>query len=70
MNTRHKLDGVASPEVIAKAWDDYLQRFGAGAYISARYGSPAYDVTLSSVQPDRAVGVQPRPFRGDLAPAA
>lgn len=47
MNTTHKLDEMATPEMTAKAWDDYLRRCGAGAYISARYGSSVRDATLS-----------------------
>ena len=47
MNTTHKLDDVATPEMTAKAWDDYLHRYGAGAYIAARYGSSVLDTTLS-----------------------
>ena len=47
MNTTHKLDEMATPEMTAKAWDDYLHRCGAGAYISARYGSSVRDATLS-----------------------
>jgi hypothetical protein len=30
MNTTHKHNDVGAPEMTAKAWDDYLQRFGAG----------------------------------------
>jgi hypothetical protein len=52
MITTHKLDEVAAPEMTAQAWDDYLRRCGAGAYISARYGSSVRDMTLSPC-PDR-----------------
>ena len=47
MTTTYNHDEVASPEMTAKAWDDYLHRCGAGAYISARYGSSVRDTTLS-----------------------
>lgn len=45
MNTTHKLDEVATPEMTAKAWDDYLHRCGAGAYISGtvRLFRPRHD---------------------------
>jgi hypothetical protein len=46
MNTTHKLDEVDTPEMTAKAWDEYLHRCGARAYISARYGS---SVTASRI---------------------
>ena len=51
MSTMHKLDDVVTPEITAKAWDDYLQRCGAGEYISARYGSSVREVTLSPREP-------------------
>ena len=28
-------------EVVAKVWDDYLHRFGAAEYITARYFTPS-----------------------------
>jgi hypothetical protein len=72
MNTKHKLDDVATPEMTAKAWDDYLNRYGAGAYIAARYGSSVLDTTLSPCRDrlDRAAADRPRPVRAGLAQAA
>ena len=72
MNTTHKLDEVTTPEMTAKAWDDYLHRFGAGAYISARYGSSVRDMTLSPCADrlDRAAADRTRPGRTSLAQAA
>ena len=44
MTTTYNHDEVASPEMTAKAWDDYLHRCGAGAYISAvRFFGPRHD---------------------------
>jgi uncharacterized protein YpuA (DUF1002 family) len=51
MSTMHNLDDVVTPEMTAKAWDDYLQRCGAGEYISARYSSSVREVTLSPPEP-------------------
>jgi hypothetical protein len=51
MDTIHKLDDVVTPDMTAKAWDAYLHRCGAGEYISARYGSPVREVTLSPREP-------------------
>jgi len=72
MTTTHKLDEVATPEMTAKAWDDYLHRFGSGAYISARYGSSVRDMTLSPYADrlDRAAADRTRPVRAGLAQAA
>jgi hypothetical protein len=72
MNTTHKLDKVATPEMTAKAWDDYLHRGGAEAYISARYGSSVRDVTLSPCPDrlDRAAADRSRTVRAGLAQAA
>jgi hypothetical protein len=72
MNTTYKHDDVASPEMTAKAWDDYLHRCGAGAYVSARYGSPVRDTTLSPC-PDRldpGAADRSRPLGEGLAQAA
>jgi len=72
MTTTYKHDDVASPEMTAKAWDDYLHRCGAGAYVSARYGSPVRDTTLSPC-PDRldpGAADRSRPLREGLAQAA
>ena len=71
MNTTHKLDEVATPEMTAKAWDDYLHRCGPEAYISARYGS-VRDITLGPC-PDhlnRVAADRSRPVRTGLAQAA
>jgi hypothetical protein len=72
MNTTHKLDEMATPEMTAKGWDDYLHRCGAGAYISARYGSSVRDATLSPCpgRLDRAAADQSRPVRAGMAQAA
>jgi hypothetical protein len=72
MNTTHKLDDVAAPEMTAKAWDEYLHRCGAEAYISARYGSSVGDVTLSPCPEhlDRAAADRSRPIRAGLPQAA
>jgi len=72
MNTMHKLDEVASPEMTAKAWDDYLHRCGPAAYISARYGSSVLDTTLSPCPDrlDRAAADRSRPVRAGVAQAA
>jgi hypothetical protein len=71
MNTPHKLDEVAAPEMTARAWDDYLHRCGPEAYISARYGS-VRDITLSPCpdRPNRAAADRSRPVRTGLAQAA
>ena len=71
MNTTRKLDDGATPEMTAKAWDDYLHQCGAGAYISARYGS-VRDMTPDPC-PDRselAAADRSRPVRAGLAQAA
>jgi hypothetical protein len=72
MKTTHKLDDVAAPEMTAKAWDDYLHRCGAAAYISARYGSSVRDVTLSPCPEhlDRAAADRSRHVRAGLPRAA
>jgi hypothetical protein len=72
MNTSHKLDDLATPEMIAKAWDDCLHRCGAGAYITARYGSSVRDATVSPCTDrlDRAPADRSRPSREGLAQAA
>lgn len=72
MNTTQKLSEVAAPEMTAKAWDDYLHRYGAEAYVSARYGSAVRDMTLSPCpdRPDRAAPDRSRPVRADLIQAA
>ena len=82
MNTTHKLDEMATPEMTAKAWDDYLHRCGARAYISTPVpGSSVRDATLSpssatrhSVRVrgrlDRAAADQSRPVRAGMAQAA
>jgi hypothetical protein len=72
MNTMHKLDEVATPEMIAKAWDDYLHRCGPAAYISARYGSSVRDMKFSPCPDrlDRAAADPSRPVRAGLAQAA
>jgi hypothetical protein len=72
MNTMHKLDKAAAPEMTAKAWDDYLHRCGAGAYIAARYGSSVGDVTLSPCpnRLKRAAASRSRPVRAGVAQAA
>jgi len=72
MTTTYNHDEVASPEMTAKAWDDYLHRCGAGAYISARYGSSVRDTTLSpcSDRLDRGAADRSRPLREGLAQAA
>lgn len=71
MNTTHKADEVAAPEMTAKAWDDYLHRYGAEAYIAARYGS-GRDLMLSPCRDhlDRAAADRSRPVRAGLAQAA
>jgi hypothetical protein len=71
MNT-HKLDDVATLEMTAKAWDDYLHRYGAGAYVAARYGSSVLDTTLSPCTDrlDRPPADRSRPSRAGLAQAA
>lgn len=72
MNITHKLDEVTTPEMTAKAWDDYLHRWGAGAYVAARYGSSVRDMTVSPSPDrlDRAAADQSRPIRATLAQAA
>jgi hypothetical protein len=72
MNTMHKPDEVASPEMTARAWDDYLHRCGPEAYISARYGYSVRDMTLSpcSDRLDRAAADPSRSVRTGLAQAA
>lgn len=72
MNTTHKLDDVATPEMTAKAWDDYLHRCGTGAYIAARYGSSVLDTTLGPCTDrlDRAPADRSRLGRAGLAQAA
>ena len=72
MNTTHKLDDAATPEMTAKAWDDYLHRCGAGAYIAARYGSSVLDTTLGPCTDrlDRAPADRSRLSRAGLAQAA
>ena len=72
MNTTHKLDEQATPEMTAKGWDDYLHRCGPAAYISARYGSSVRDMTLSPCADRlcRPAADQSRPVRAGLAQAA
>ena len=65
MNNTHKLDEMATPEMTAKAWDDYLQ-VGPGRTISARYGSPVHDATLSPVVRDATLS--PCPGRWTVQP--
>ena len=67
MKTSNKLDGSAAPEVIAKAWDDYLHRCGPEAYISARYGSSVRDGALGQCSSSRRSITTPS---GGLAQAA
>jgi hypothetical protein len=71
MSTTHKLDQVASPEMTAKAWDDFLHRFGVEAYISARYGSSVRDAILRP-GPNRlrAAAGRSQPVRAGLGQAA
>jgi hypothetical protein len=71
MDTTHKLDEVAAPEMTAQAWDDYLHRCGVEAYISTRYGS-VRDMTLSPGPDrlDRTAADRSRPVRASLAQAA
>ena len=72
MNATQKLDEVVTPEMTAKRWDDYLHRFGAGGYISARYGSSVRDMTRSPCADrlDRAAADRSRSVRTGLAQAA
>jgi len=34
-------------EVVAKVWDDYLHRFGAAEYVTARYLTPSTTMPLN-----------------------
>jgi hypothetical protein len=72
MNSTHKPDEVAAPEVVAKAWDDYLHLFGAEAYVLARYGPLFRDATLSlgPVRQDLAAAGRSRPVRAARTRAA
>jgi hypothetical protein len=72
MNTTYDLEGVGTPESAADAWDDYLHRFGAKAYIATRYGSSLRDVALPP-EPHRLDGTaadRSRPVQTGLDQAA
>ena len=45
---------VLTPDVVvAKVWDDYLHRFGAGEYVMARYLTPPRTMPMDEDALDR-----------------
>jgi len=42
---------LTSDEVVAKVWDDYLHRFGAKEYVTARYLTPPTTMAYERSRP-------------------
>ena len=77
MNTTHKLDEMATPEMTAKAWDDYLRRcvayLGTVRFFRSRRDTQSVVATRHSVRVRVVWTVQPhqsRPVRAGMAQAA
>lgn len=54
-----------TPDVeVAKVWDDYLRRFGAAEYVSARYLTPSTTMPMNEdALDDPPAGAHPGPAR-------